>query len=397
VLKIVRIKKIVVYHVRLPLKIAFSHSRATRSEAENIIVEAITDGGVSGFGEGVPREYVTGETPDSAMQYLSGLDYSPLCGEWGSAVDGIGSLRNWELCVESGGPVFAGAARCALSLGCLDAISRSHKVGMGELATHIHRLTPADRRPARVRYSAVCSGGSVRRIAFSSIAYRLYGFRAVKLKVGWGEERDVAIVRMARRMLGSGTDIRVDANGAWDTSTALRVIPRLGNFGISSVEEPLSPACRADLPNLRRKVNVPIMLDESVSSPSQLKHAIDTGSCDLVNIRLSKCGGFFASLQMACALRDNGLGYQLGCQVGETGILSAAGRRFAFLVPEIRHLEGSYDRHLLGANLIDEDLTFGYGGWAPALDGIGWGVTVNRARLEKHTVEKREIPFSRKP
>jgi muconate cycloisomerase len=142
---------------------------------------------------------------------------------------------------------------------------------------------------------------------------------------------------------------------------------------------------------LREKVNVPIILDESVSSPAQLKHAIDTGSCDLVNIRLSKCGGFFASLQMARTLHDNGLGYQLGCQVGETGILSAGGRHFAFLVPEIRHLEGSYDRHLLGANLIDGDLTFGYGGWAPALDGVGLGVTVNRASLEKYTVEKIEL------
>ena len=386
-----RFTKIVVYHVRLPLKIAFAHSRATRSEADNIVVEALTDGGISGFGEGVPREYVTGETPESAMQYLARLDYSSLAGEWGSVAAGVERLREWETRGDSGGTVFAGAARCALNLSLLDAALRSYGVGMGELATHIRWLTPLSRQPSRVRYSVVCSGGSARRVAFSSIAYRLYGFRAVKLKVGWGEERDVALVRAARRMLGRGTDIRADANGAWDTPTALKVIPRLRDLGITSVEEPLAPACRADLPMLRDKVGVPIMLDESVSSPAQLKHAIDTGSCDVVNIRLSKCGGFFASLQMASALRDNGLGYQLGCQVGETGILSAAGRHFAFLVPDILHREGSYDRHLLGANLINGDLTFGYGGWAPALDGIGLGVTVNRAKLEKYTVGKREL------
>ena len=69
-----RFTKIVVYHVRLPLKIAFAHSRATRSEADNIVVEALTDGGISGFGEGVPREYVTGETPETAMQKLARLE-----------------------------------------------------------------------------------------------------------------------------------------------------------------------------------------------------------------------------------------------------------------------------------------------------------------------------------
>lgn len=386
-----RITKIVVYRVKLPLKIAFAHSRATRKEADNVVVEAITDAGVSGFGEGVPREYVTGETPESAMQYLARLDYSALSGEWGSVAAGIERLREWETREEGGETIFHGAARCALGLSLLDAVLRSYETGMGELAAHVQGLMPADRRPSRVRYSAVCSGGSARRVAFSSIACRLYGFGAVKLKVGWGEERDAALVRAARRMLGRRTDLRVDANGAWDTQTALKVIPRLGDLGITSVEEPLSPECRGDLPMLRRMVKVPIMLDESVSSPAQLKHAIDTGSCDLVNIRLSKCGGFFASLQMARSLRSRGLGYQLGCQVGETGILSAAGRHFAFLVPGARHVEGSYDRHLLGANLIDEDLTFGCGGWAPPLDGTGLGVTVNRARLDRYTVKKIEF------
>ena len=386
-----RITKIIVSHVRLPLKIAFAHSRSTRSAAENIVVEALTDGGVSGFGEGVPREYVTGETPASVVRYLARLDYSFLAGEWQSPAQGLSRLQEWEKNAEGEGAIFPGAARCALSLSLLDALMRSYGAGVGELAASIRGLARECDRPSRVRYSAVCSGGSVHRVAASLIAYRLYGFRSVKLKVGWGEKRDVALVRVARTILGRGIDIRVDANGAWDTPTALKLIPRLAALGISSVEEPLAPACRADLPLLRGKLNVPIMLDESVCSPAQLKHAVDSGSCDIVNIRLSKCGGFFASLSMAGTLRAKGIGYQLGCQVGETGILSAAGRHFAFLVPGIRHIEGSYDRHLLKENLTAEDLTFGYGGWAPPLGGIGFGVTVNRARLDTYTLEKFEL------
>ncbi len=386
-----RITKIILYNVRLPLKSAFAHSRSTRSMAENIVVEAVTDEGVSGFGEGVPREYVTGETPASAMRYLTGFDYSFLAGEWRSLGEGLSRLQEWETSGGDGGEIFAGAARCALGLSLFDALMRSHEANMGELATYMSWLMPVDERPARVRYSAVCSGGSVYGVASSSIKYRLYGFRAVKLKVGWGEERDVALVRTARTVLGRGIDIRVDANGAWDILTARRVIPRMAAFGISSVEEPLSPAYRDKLPLLRKAVDVPIILDESVCSPSQLKHAVDSDFCDVVNIRLSKCGGFFASLSMARTLREKGIGYQLGCQVGETGILSAAGRHFAFLVPGIRHREGSYDRHLLRENLIEEDLTFGFGGWAPPLGGAGSGVTINRATLERHTLEKIEL------
>src|SRR5207248_4138084 len=61
----------------------------------------------------------------------------------------------------------------------------------------------------------------------------------------------------------------------------------------------------------------------------------------LFNVRLSKCGGFIPSLRLAQLARQHGLGYQLGCQVGETALLSAAGRHFATSVAGIRYLEGS--------------------------------------------------------
>ena len=74
-----------------------------------------------------------------------------------------------------------------------------------------------------------------------------------------------------------------------------------------------------------------------------------------------------------------GVGYQLGCHPGESGILSAAGRHWACNVANNRYLEGSYDRHQFGQRLTNEDMTFGYGGRAPAIDRPGLGVTMNEA------------------
>lgn len=384
-----RIEKIIAYHVRLPLKISFTHARASRRDADNIVVETVTETGVHGFGEGVPREYVTGETPRSAMRYLEGLDLSSIGEDGVSFEEGIDRLEQWETSEKGGGPVFPGAARCALGLSLLDALSKSHGARVADIAGWVPGLRQPG--PEEVRYSAVCSGGSLAAVARKLIAFRLYGFRAVKLKVGWGPERDEKIVRLARAILGKGVDIRVDANGAWDTETAARTLSLLEPLGISSVEEPLSPACVDDLPWLRRETGIPVMLDESVSSLAQLEHALRRDACDSVNIRLSKCGGFFASLRLAGLLRERGKGYQLGCQVGETGILSAAGRHFAFLVPGIGQIEGSYDRHLLRANLIREDITFGYGGRAGPLGSPGLGVSIDRVNLDKFTVEKSVI------
>jgi muconate cycloisomerase len=121
------------------------------------------------------------------------------------------------------------------------------------------------------------------------------------------------------------------------------------------------------------------------------ERAIQNGWCDLFNIRLSKCGGFIPSVRLAQLAKRHGLGYQLGCQVGETAILSAAGRHFATSVAGIRYLEGSYDRHLVWESLSTEDLTFRWGGKAPALIRTGLGFTLDPLRLDWLTKRKETL------
>jgi muconate cycloisomerase len=128
---------------------------------------------------------------------------------------------------------------------------------------------------------------------------------------------------------------------------------------------------------------VPIMLDESLCGAIDAERAIAAQACDLFNIRLSKCGGFLPSLRLVQLARRHGLGCQLGCQVGETAILSAAGRHFASSVADLRYREGSYDRHLVREALGTRDITFGRGGKAPALPGPGLGVEIDPAGLER--------------
>jgi muconate cycloisomerase len=91
--------------------------------------------------------------------------------------------------------------------------------------------------------------------------------------------------------------------------------------------------------------------------------------------------------------RRHGVGIQLGCHPGETGLLSAAGRQVAANVRGVRYLEGSYDRHILAENLAVEDITFRYGGWAPPLTGPGLGVRVDPKTLERMTVVREEFSY----
>ena len=77
--------------------------------------------------------------------------------------------------------------------------------------------------------------------------------------------------------------------------------------------------------------------------------------------------------------------------MGETGILSAAGRHLATLIPDARYFEGSYDRFLLASNLTVRNVSFGYGGFARPLTGPGLGVEVSESALGAMTVARTDI------
>jgi L-alanine-DL-glutamate epimerase-like enolase superfamily enzyme len=208
------------------------------------------------------------------------------------------------------------------------------------------------------------------------------------VKVGIASQDDVARLRSIRKRVGAGMELRVDANEAWPAAEAVRRIQALEPFGISSVEQPSPHAELAALAEVRRQVRTPLMLDESLCGMVDAERAIAVGACDLFNLRLSKCGGFIPTLRLAQFAKAHGLTCQLGCQVGETAVLTTAGRHFSASVGGLRFLEGSYDRHLVREALGTRDFTFGWGGWAPALPGPGLGVTIDPRALERVTVKK---------
>jgi muconate cycloisomerase len=278
------------------------------------------------------------------------------------------------------------AARCGVELALLDAFGRA----FGEpLTTVTKRLAPEIYQFRDwVRYSGVITSARGFKARLAAWRMRIYRFKQVKIKVGIEGYDDVARLRTIRARIGRHTDLRVDANEAWPAAAAAERIAELEPFGITSVEQPIPHAEVDRLAEIRKKVKTPIMLDESLCGYLDARHCIDNGLCDLFNLRLSKCGGFIPALRLALAAKRAGLGYQLGCQVGETAILSAAGRHFACSVADLRYVEGSYDRHIVKESLGKQDLTFGWGGWAPMINSIGLGVGIDSQALARVCLRK---------
>ncbi len=383
-----RVAEITAYHVRIPLKRKIRHASHTRSDTDSIIVRCRLDDGIEGWGEGLPREYVTGETIETAIEQLRATDLSAQLGNPIETVDdAIALCGAFQLVAPSeiARDCFGNSVRCAVELSILDAVTQTQGIPLSAIVERIPDTTDLRQPRRRVRYSAAITSMKPWKQTVMASAIRLHGFHQTKIKVGSTGIDDVASLRRSRRIVGQRMDIRIDANEAWACATLEEELSVLNPFTISAIEQPVPHAEVDGLSRIRPNLQVPIILDESLCSVSDATHAIERGTCDIFNIRLSKCGGFLNSLRIAVIAHNENLAYQLGCQVGETGILSAAGRHFASSIGNIRYLEGSYERHLVKERLTVEDLTFGRGGYAPALTRPGLGIAVDIAALKRVT------------
>ena len=379
-------------HVRVALRRKVTHASHVRTETDNVVVRCKLSDGSTGYGEGVPRDYVTGETIDTCLDLLKRSDLPKQldtgCENFAQAVHLAERLKLAASPDDDRG-ILGNAARCALELAVLDAFGRA----FGEPLTRVTELVAPElyKFAPEVQYSGVIGNPRGWKKRLYPLVYRLAGFSQVKLKVGIEGHDDVKRTKLIRRWLGRRMDLRIDANEAWAAADAAARIRELEPFGITSVEQPVRHEDVACLAEVRKQVTTPVMLDESLCGAIDAERAVQGGWCDLFNLRLSKCGGFIPSLRLAQFAKGHNLGYQLGCQVGETAILSAAGRHFATSVADIRYLEGSYDRHLVWESLSVEDLTFRRSGRAAALVRSGLGFTLDPARLDWVTQRKETL------
>lgn len=356
----------------LPFRFSFGHALAERTSSTNVLVRlALADGSV-GWGEGVPREYVTGETIEGATAALADRLAPALLGATVGEAEDVPELLAGA--VERVGPELDNAARCALELALLDACGRHFR-------TSVQRWLGAA-PAAEVRYDAVIPFSSPRKLVALALVIRALGIRQVKIKVGDDLERDLHSLELLRRVLGQDVDLRADANCAWTPTEAVEAIERMGAYRIAAVEQPVAGE---DLDGLRRvsdAVTVPVIADESLRTVEEARRLAETHACGAFNIRVSKCGGLLDSMRIARIADEAGIFCVVGAQVGESGILSAAGRHAAAAIRP-RYLEGSGGSLLLKRDLTEERVLPGRRGRAQVFAGRGLGVRVREELVEE--------------
>jgi len=362
------VRRISIFPLTIPLRRRVEHAASTRAVADPVVVAVELQNGVVGYGETLPRKYVTGETVESVVASVQSVFVPNLMSfhpaTFGDALDALDSLP-WQS--ESG--VAVPAARAAVELALLDASMRTFGRGMDDVVRFLD--LPGFEQPGSlpvIRFCGVVATSSVQKMPRLLRLMYWSGLRDFKLKVGF--EGDVRFVRVALDYLSATiararASLRVDANGAWSVEEAQAWIHATRDLAISAIEQPLAKENDSFLARVKdtmREVHgetAPlIMHDESLVTIEDAERIAEMGVADAFNIRISKCGGMFPALRLAWFARRRGIAIQLGCMVGETGLLSAAGLRFLSVCPNVRWAEGCFGRLLLKSDIVSRSVRF---------------------------------------
>jgi L-alanine-DL-glutamate epimerase-like enolase superfamily enzyme len=364
--------------VEIPMRVAVEHALAKRKLARNLLVAAFDDNGLVGWGECCPRDYVTGETIESVE---AALERELLPRFHGRSFPGIAAVAEALSAELPDLPRDRHAAFCALELALLDLAGRRFGVSAGTVLGPVLR--------PRARYSAVIASSGVLKAGAMAAVARIVGASEVKVKTLAELERNQRLLRVTRAIMGQGASLRIDANAAWNADEAIRQLDALRPFRLEGCEQPVPGQDIAGMAAVTAARIVPVVADESLCSHADGERLVHERGCDIFNLRVSKNGGLLNTLRLHRLAKAAGLRCQLGAQVGETGLLSAAGRHVATRLSDIVWCEGSYGRILLRPDIVVPDVTVGRGGWAPALDAPGLGVTPDPRLLERFTTAHR--------
>jgi L-alanine-DL-glutamate epimerase-like enolase superfamily enzyme len=373
------IRKVDIWHLSLPFLSPIKHNLATHTSSANLVVKVTADTPRPGYGEGVPRDFVTGETLSGSLAFLLETLVPAL---WDLELSSPPQLREVlrDLFRQTAGERHP-AAFCALETALLDAAGRAWDLPLHEFF--------GPRRAGVLIYSAVIPMASREQIAPLLGLVKRMAMPFLKLKVGGPD--DLEVLKLARETLGWEVDIRVDANCAWTATEAIRRLREMAPYRLSAVEQPVAKEDFEGLKEVGAATGLPVIADESLCTEAEARRLIDLKACALFNLRLSKCGGPGTADRIRRLAAAAGVRCQLGCHVGETSILSAAGRHIASCAPELVYLEGSFSPFLFAREPVAQPVVFGDGGLAPNLSGPGLGIEVLDQALQDFSVAHHQL------
>ena len=323
-----KIKKVEFWTEQIKLTRPYTIAYQTTYDVENIFVKLISDKGSYGIGVASPAKSVTGETFDSCRAALD-THLSALMLNKEVSLNLIGQLQQ----ALPDNP----AACAAIDIALYDLWGKQLNLPLATLFGQVHHSLPTS--------ITIGIKETIAEAVAEAKEYKERQFKMIKLKVGLDVEQDIEILHRIKETIGKEMLIRVDANQGYDTPTLLRFLKATEQLDLELVEQPFKPSAIKEVIALPKAIRKKIAADESLQKPKDaLQYTSHPQPFGIYNIKLMKCGGIGAGLDIAKIAHYAGIDLMWGC-MDESCVSIAAALHAALANPNTKYLDldGSLD------------------------------------------------------
>lgn len=371
-----KIRDVKTYVLRADLETPFAYSQAWYRARTALIVEVVSDDGVSGFGEAYGPA-----APNAAVVAA----YAPLLiGSDAFATEAIWE-RLYNALRDHGQNGLAVQALSAVDIALWDLKGRT-------LGLPVHVLMGG---PLRSRVPAYATGLYRRErddhaayLREEASQYVAEGFGAVKLKIGFGVAEDIRLTEAVRDEIGPSIGLMVDANHAYDAGDAIRYARAVAGLDIAWFEEPVAPEDLDGYADVRAHGGIPVAGGECSFTRYGVRPLIARRLVDVLQPDTCAAGGLSECKKIADMAAAHGVRYVPHCW--GTDVARAAALQLLAVLPHnppglaARQPLLEYDRseHPLREAVVAEPIRQ-RGGWVEVPQGPGLGIEIDRAALAR--------------
>lgn len=364
----VRLEKITLRHLKMPMKAPFTTSFGTVDEKEMLLIEAKDESGTTGWGETVAfvAPWYTEETLKTTWHMLQDFLIPILLHKKIGHPDEVTSLfapirRNCMAKASIEGAVWDIYAQQT---------KQSLAQALGGQKQRIEVGVSVGIQPSIAQLIALIKGHIEK------------GYKRVKIKIKPGE--DVEIVQAIRAEFPN-LPLMVDANSAY-TLEDIEILQQLDDFNLLMIEQPLAIDDIVDHAALQKKLKTPICLDESITSYEDARRAIELGSCGVINIKIGRVGGLTEAIRIHDLCKANHIPVWCGGML-EAGIGRAHNVALTSLSQFILPGDTAGSSHYWYEDIIDPEVKV-KDGYIEVPQSVGIGYKPNMAVIDKLTISK---------
>jgi L-alanine-DL-glutamate epimerase-like enolase superfamily enzyme len=288
-----RVERVDVDLVRLPLEHAVASAGARVAALDYVLVRLATEDGVAGLGYACLYAAAPGGGAHGGALRALTADLAPLVEGADVALRGQVWQALWRASAALGHGDLALAAVSAYDLALWDLAGRAADLPVWQLLG-----AARDRLP--VYYSGLFLGASVDELMAEASSLAGLGYRAVKMRVGRpSPEEDLARVAAVQEVLGPGVRLLVDCSRSLDVTRAITLGRRLEARGVGWLEEPLAPEDLAGAARVAAALDLPLAAGESCRTPAAVRALLDHRAADVVMLDIQRLGGLTGWRQAA--------------------------------------------------------------------------------------------------